>query len=96
MTDEQRFMIGWNMPGYMPVDPYMVVGADDAKRAMIDELERDADHADDCDEHERAEELSALAEDLNLSDVSQGWDATVGNLAYWITPTDEEPTDDDI
>lgn len=94
MTDN-RFMIGWNMPGYLPeMDPYMVVGADDAKRAMIDELLRSADHADEIENHEIAEELSALAEELNLSDVSQGWDATVDNLAYWITPTDEEPTDD--
>lgn len=91
MTEtETTYTLGWNMPGYLPeMDPYEIEGADAAKRAMIDELERDADNADAGDEHERANELSALAEDLNLSDVSDGWSATVGNLAYWITPTEQ-------
>lgn len=75
------YTIGFNMPGYLPeMEPYTVDTADEAKRAMIDELLR---HADSTDEPE-ATELSHAAEDLNLTDVSDGWDNTIGNTAYWI------------
>ena len=81
------YTIGWNMPGYMPeMEPYTLDTEDDAKRAMIDELLRDAENAP----SNLATELSHTAEDLNLSDVSLGWDVTVGNIAYWITPTEGE------
>lgn len=78
------YTIGWNMPGYLPeMEPYTVDTADEAKRAMIDELRRTADCADIEDE---ATELTHVAEDLNLCDVSQGWDTTVYDTAYWIVP----------
>lgn len=83
------YTIGWNMPGYLPeMEPYTVDTADEAKRAMIDDLLYMAsEHADTEDD---ATELSNAAEDLNLCDVSTGWDATIGNLAYWIKPTEGE------
>ena len=83
------YTIGWNMPGYLPeMEPYTLDTADEAKRAMIDELERAADMSDAVNDHSIAEDLSNAAEDLNLCDVSNGWDATIGNLAYWITRTE--------
>lgn len=78
------YTVGFNMPGYLPeMEPYAVDTADEAKRAMIDEILRDADNA----ESDRADELSHLAEDLNLEDVSLGWSDTVGNIHYWIEVT---------
>lgn len=83
---EQTFTLGWNMPGYMPeMEPYKIEGSDAAKRAMIDEL---LQHADQDTDPERANALALLAEDLNLADVSQGWNETVCSLAYWIEPTE--------
>lgn len=85
-----RYTIGWNMPGYLPeMEPYTVDTADEAKRAMIDELLRHADQVDEGD-HNIADELSHIAEDLNLCDVSQGWSETIDNLHYWITRTEGE------
>ena len=81
------YNIGWNMPGYLPeMEPYTCDTAEDAKRAMIDELLRHADVLDDSDRPDVANQCAFAMEDLNLSDVSQGWDATIGNYAYWITP----------
>lgn len=79
------------MPGYLPeMEPYTLDTADEAKRAMIHELLLDADHAGDAGDESRAFDLSATAEDLNLSNVSTGWNAIIGNVAYWITPTESE------
>ena len=86
------YTIGWNMPGYLPdMEPYTVDTADEAKRAMIDELLRHADQVDEGDSN-LADEISHKAEDLNLCDVSTGWGETVGGLAYWIEPV---PFDND-
>lgn len=78
------YTIGWNMPGYLPeMEPYTLDTADEAKRAMIDEMLHTADLADIEDE---AEALTHAAEDLNLEDVSLGWSNTVYDMAYWIEP----------
>lgn len=85
------YTIGWNMPGYLPeMEPYTVDTADEAKRAMIDELDRYADQLSDSGYENRAVELAFAMEDLNLEDVSKGWSTTIGNLNYWITPTEVE------
>lgn len=46
-------------------------------------------YEDDCGWN-RAESLSAMAEDLNLADVSQGWDGWTDRLHYWISPCVDE------
>lgn len=82
------YTIGFNMVGYLPeMEPYTCDTADEAKRAMLDELDRDEDNAADED---TATELSHLGQDLNLSDVSDGWGAIVGNISYWIVRTEVE------
>lgn len=85
-----HYHAGWNMPGYMPeMDAsYPYESAEDAKEGMIDDLLRHADQADMVDDHNNAETLSSLAEDLNLSDVSNGWDGWTDELHYWIEECD--------
>jgi hypothetical protein len=92
------FVIGYNMPGYLPeMEPYAVETADEAKRALIDELERHADQVADGGDEDGATDLSHLAEDLNLSDVSGGWGANAGGLVYWIEQTPGDmPEDGDL
>lgn len=75
------YIIGNNMPGYMPdSEPFTVEGTfDEAKRALIDELLFAAEYAA---TEEEAEELTNAAEDVNLW---SGPDSIyVGNYVYWI------------
>lgn len=98
------YIIGQNMPGYLPMDdepPYVYDTADEAKRALIDEMLRDADFADQGGEHTLAECLSNEAEDLNLSDVSGGFSTIVCDpdrehdlgTCYWIDIAEGENDD---
>lgn len=87
-----NYAVGNNDPGYLPDgEPYVTSDADQAKRVLIADMLFNADHTDDEAE---AEELTAWAEDLNMSDVSGGWSVIVADRAYWIEPTDEEPDDE--
>lgn len=74
------YVIGNNMPGYLPdAEPFVVDGTfDDAKRALIHELLFAADYA----EEEEAEDLTHAAEDVNLW--SRPDDIRVGSYVYWI------------
>lgn len=106
------WIAGYNMPGYLPeMEPAAFETFDEARRFIIDEMERAADA---CDErarmdndgseeakayeeadHDEAESLSSAAEDLNLA--SEGdWGITVGNCAYWITFDSDATTDDEL
>lgn len=103
-----RYIFVHNMPGYLPEsDPEMYETWADAKQAVIDYLEREADNYDAADEHDLAEECSAAAEDLNLIrelfdhaatlGQRQSWSTVIGNVAYEITPdwVDEDDLDED-
>jgi len=92
------FSCGTNMPGYLPDDdfPFVTDDADTAKRYLIDEMVRDGDSAFERGDETLADELSSEAEDLNLSDVTAGYSTTVGNRAYWITPTPSTDVDPDV
>lgn len=96
------YSYGFNTPGYLPEsEPNMAEDSDSAKRALIDEILRHADHADDSEAHALASALSHAAEDLNLSDVSAGWGLTVCDpdrehdlgTHYWIEPCDTAEID---
>lgn len=85
------YTIGFNIVGYLPeMEPYTADTADEAKRAMIDELKRDEESALDGEGEPLANELCHAAEDLNLEDVSLGWSAIIGNVSYWIVQTEVE------
>lgn len=86
------YAVGNSDPGYLPEsEPYVTSDADQAKRVLIADMLFNADH---CDDEAEAEELTAWAEELNLSDVTGGWSITIGDRAYWIEPTDEEADDE--
>jgi hypothetical protein len=76
-----RWVAGYNMPGYMPdSDPAEFETADEAKRYIIGTIKLEEDTA--CEEKE-AEELAAFAEDVNLQ--SGEFSAQCGNCVYWVT-----------
>jgi len=78
------FVVVVNMPGYMPdAEPYALDSFDEAKRALIDEMLRDADAAGESGDEDLAESLTHAAEDLNLSSGPEFCDV-VGPLAYSI------------
>jgi len=91
----ETYIIGSNMPGYMPdSEPFTVVGTfDDAKAALLDTLESEAnsvmggcghdDPDDDCEECELMRDIEdAIAEVKDWDD--SGDSVSVGNYVYWI------------
>ena len=83
------YVVGWNMPGYLPEsEPYAYQTWDEAKQALIDELERQADMTEPDDEEGQrlADESAGEAEDLNLSNGPE-WSTVIGNMAFWINAT---------
>lgn len=100
-----NYAVGHNMPGYLPEsDVEIFTEWEDAKRYLIDIMERDADFYDDTarqdgndendERHDLAESLSSECEDLNL-DNGPEWGTIVGNVSYWIMLTDEEPEEEE-
>lgn len=82
MTVSSVFVIGNNLPGYMPdSEPYAITGTlDDARRALIADLLFEADYAPN---EEDAEDYTAAAEDVNLW---SGPDSvSVCGRVYWIS-----------
>ena len=82
---------GWNMVGYLPEmdSSYPFESFGDAKASMIDDMERECDSLDMADEHDLANELSGVEQDLNL-DNGPEWGAIVGNMSYWIVECVED------
>jgi len=79
------FAVGWNTPGYLSDgEPIECETFDDAKRCLIDELLHDADNAS---TERKAEDLAAMAEDVNLWS-SPDWIETTEHdclsVRYWI------------
>ena len=78
------FVVCVNMPGYMPeMEPYALPTYDEARRALIDEMLRDADAAGESGDESLAEDLTHTAEDLNLDNGPEVC-YVVGPLAYSI------------
>jgi len=89
------YVIGFNLPGYLPeMEPYAVATPDTAKRAMIEELLRDAESAAQYGDEDLATELSEVAEDLNLTNIEEGWGEIIGNTSYWIEAKKGHMTED--
>lgn len=79
-----RFVAGWNMPGYMPdSEPAEFDNADDAKRYIIDQIKEDEDAAATEEDEAEAEDLAALAEEVNLES-DEFTTRTVGGYCYWV------------
>lgn len=93
---ETTYFIGSNMPGYMPdSEPFEVTGTfDDAKQALIETLEFEAENVmgccehddpdDDCEECNFMRELESAIEEVRKWDDS-GDNVSVGRYVYWIT-----------
>lgn len=80
-----KYIAGFNQPGYLPEsEPEEFESFDEAKRYIIDIIKTAEDDAATNDEEEMAEDLAALAEDVNLeNDVF----SVLGpdDYAYWVT-----------
>lgn len=84
------YIIGHNMTGYLPEsEPYAFSDHASAKQALIDDLLRYADDAAVYgDDEERAEDLDAAAQELNLISKGEEWSTTIGyrsgSMSYWL------------
>jgi len=84
-----RYVVGVNMPGYMPdSDPVACETAEDARdylhNSMIEDAEREAEPDGN---NKAAEELRAAAAELAEQDAEQGaaeYGRTIGGLHYWL------------
>lgn len=89
-----RYVVGFNMPGYMPdSDPAEVDDADDARASLADEMRRSAET-----EEESAEELEAAAnalEILSSEEECAEWGRTIGQFHYWLSYEGLAGLDDD-
>ena len=79
------YLVGHNMPGYMPDDPpYALPTAGEAIDALVEEL---TTHAYDCEgTAEEAEALDAInsTKPLDRNELRQDVTFHVGNHVYWI------------
>lgn len=92
-----NWVVGYNMPGYLPEnDPWVTDDWESARDALVDELERDAEFAVEPGGEGIDVTLynDAIAE-LKALESGQEWATTIGNLAYWLNATDQEPEDDE-
>ena len=102
-TPTTLYAIGQNVPGYLPMadEPYLCTTFDDAKRALIAEMDRSADHAAECDKSAHADAIDAAMQAVNL------WsspDSTIVTdperehdlgISYWIVAVDRADIDAD-
>lgn len=89
-----RYVVGLNMPGYMPdSEPSIFDDADEARASLADEMRRSAET-----EEESAEELEEAADALELlSSYEAGaeWGQTIGQFHYWLSYEGLAGLDDD-
>lgn len=80
------YVAGYNIPGFLPeVEPATFDTFDEAKRFVIDELLLAADDCAAAENEAGAEELTAIAESVNLESGPFSWDAShVDGYAYWV------------
>jgi hypothetical protein len=77
----ERFVAGFNMPGYMPdSEPGEFESFEDAKQFIIDLVKAEEDSEED---ESKAEALCHAAEEINLE--SSEFSVRVGNYVYWVT-----------
>jgi hypothetical protein len=91
--------VGYNMPGYLPENDLHEVGYashDQAKRALIDEMEHAGDALFNGDEKDAADELSGAMEDLNLILEGEEWSTfPIANVVWYLQSSTESFTCDD-
>ena len=91
-----NYAVGHNMAGYLPEsDVWITDDFTAGKQSLIDDLLRAADVAGDAGDDDDADELAALAEDVNLWNGPDVVYSTFrsGHMAWWITATDEAVTE---
>jgi hypothetical protein len=97
-----NYVVGHNMPGYLPEsDPWISSDWEEARNALLEDMDRHADSLaelfDDYEtvqEHEELSELVRAMADLQTAAAGTEWGWTVGNTAYWLSLTEEEPIDE--
>lgn len=90
----RQYVVGFNMPGYMPdSEPSIFDDADEARASLADEMRRSAET-----EEESAEELEEAADALELlssDEAGAEWGRTIGQFHYWLSYEGRVGLDDD-
>ena len=87
----ERWVAGWNMPGYLPDNtPEEFGNAEDAKQYIIETVKRAEDETEDETE---AETLCGFAEDVNLQ--GDEFSAQCLQYVYWVREDGFMGLDDD-
>ncbi len=91
-----NYVVGHNMPGYLPEsDPWISSDWEEARNALLEDMDRHADSlADFEDDASELFELESAITDLGTAAAGTEWGWTVGNTAYWLSLTEEEPIDE--
>lgn len=105
-----NYVVGHNLPGYLPEsDPWITDSWESARDALIDDLERLADHASDLAGDLDLEAIDEMQEEFRqtlqsidraqaeLRALPEGFDylTYADGLAYWLSITDEEVNTED-
>ena len=86
------YIVGWNMPGYMPdSEPYEVDTLADAVAALAEEVERSLDGVDGDDEAWSVRQHEHVLETLKgeTDPYPPGMEYYAGNYVYWYAPMEE-------
>lgn len=97
-----NYVVGHNMPGYLPEsDPWITTDWETARDALLEDMERHADSLTDLpdvrsgDDLDELDDLERAIDDLHKAPVGTEWGWTVGNTAYWLSFTDEQPDEEE-
>ena len=89
----QPWVVGWNMPGYMPdSDPSSFETWEDARDYLVEELDRVCDETDDQDDGDQYNRAARELEGLNEE---EEFGRTIGKYHWWINKADHEGLDAD-
>src|SRR5437016_5443016 len=96
-----NYVVGHNMPGYLPEsDPYVFADWESARNDLIWELDSIADYFDQGDQDDERTAAGSTAADRALAEAKalkpgETFLAYVDIECYWLSETDEEPSDPD-
>jgi hypothetical protein len=95
-----NYVVGHNMPGYLPEsDPWITADWETARNALLEDMDRHADLLAEYNDNIGGEldelaDLEAMIVSLKEALAGSEWGVIVGNTSYWLSFTEESETDE--